>query len=201
MVDIPAPVARIAELMSGFHGTWSLCGGWAVDAWIGRETRHHDDVDIAVFDQDQRAIFDQLQGWTLVAHDSRVPDDTTEVWAGRRLELPAHVHAEARDGFALEVLLNERSDGHWVLSREPSLSEPVDRCIEPSPWGIPALVPELLLYFKATAYLGEGYDRPHDELDFAALLPRLAEPRRVWLADALRLTHPSHPWLDRLQAS
>jgi hypothetical protein len=39
--------------------------------------------------------------------------------------------------------------------------------------------------------------RPKDEADFAAFLPRLDEPARRWLADALSLLHPGHPWLAR----
>jgi Aminoglycoside-2''-adenylyltransferase len=198
MTSVPPPISRLADLMASFDPIWSLCGGWAVDAWIGYQTREHEDVDIAVFDDDQRAIFDQLRGWKLIAHDTLVAGDTGEPWNGRPLELPAHIHADSHDGFNLEVLLNERSNGDWVLSREPFLTVPVAHCAEPSAWGLPTLVPELLLYFKATEYFGEeGYDRPHDELDFFTLLDRLTESPRLWLRDTVSLVHPSHPWLDR----
>jgi hypothetical protein len=198
MTSVPPPISRLADLMASFDPIWSLCGGWAVDAWIGHQTREHEDVDIAVFDDDQRAIFDQLRGWKLIAHDTLIEGDSSEIWNGRRLELPAHIHADSHDGFNLEVLLNERSNGDWVLSREPFLTVPAARCVEPSDWGLPTLVPELLLYFKATEYFGEeGYDRPQDELDFFTLLDRLTESPRLWLRDAVSLVHPGHPWLDR----
>ena len=35
--------------------------------------------------------------------------------------------------------------------------------------------------------------RPKDEADFAACLPRLSEPARRWLRDAVSLLHPGHP--------
>jgi hypothetical protein len=198
MTSVPPPISRLADLMASFDPMWSLCGGWAVDAWVGHQTREHEDVDIAVFGEDQRAIFDQLRGWKLIAHDTLVAGDSSEVWNGRPLELPAHIHGDSHDGFNLEVFPNERSKGDWVLSREPFLTVPVARCVEQSDWGLPTLVPELLLYFKATEYFGEeGYDRPHDELDFFTLLDRLTESPRLWLWDAVSLVHPSHPWLDR----
>ena len=40
--------------------------------------------------------------------------------------------------------------------------------------------------------------RPKDEADLEAVLPRLGPARRRWLADALALAHPDHPWLGRL---
>lgn len=76
--QIPEPVAYVRDLLVGFTPTWCLCGGWAADAWLGRRTREHWDVDIAVFHGDQRAVFEDLAGWVLVGHDPNVPEDTTE---------------------------------------------------------------------------------------------------------------------------
>jgi Aminoglycoside-2''-adenylyltransferase len=56
-VDLPAPVSRVADLMSGFRPKWALCGGWAVDAWLGQQTRDHHDIDLAAFEHDQVAIY------------------------------------------------------------------------------------------------------------------------------------------------
>jgi hypothetical protein len=193
--------------MSAFRPGWSLCGGWAVDAWLGRQTRDHPDVDIAAFQDDQHAIFDHLAGWHLIAHDPQVADDSSEPWDGRRLDLPAHIHARSPDargrlpdhldapaqaGFALEVLLNERSGGDWIFSREPRIAVPLRRCVRQSAWGLPTLVPEVILFYKAKE------PRPHDELDFLALLPHLTDEQRDWLRDAVSLVHPVHPWLTQL---
>jgi hypothetical protein len=186
--------------MSTFHPTWCLCGGWALDAWLGRQTRDHADVDIAVFQDDQHAIFDHLAGWQLIAHDPHVAGDTTEPWDGRRLDLPAHIHARAHDGFKLEVLLDERSGRDWILSREPRISLPLRLCVQQSPWRLPTAIPEVLLFFKATAYFGisEMNDRPQDEGDFLTLVPHLTEKQRHWLREAIPLVHPDHPWLSQL---
>ena len=155
---------------------WSLCGGWAVDAWLGRQTRDHPDLDIAVFQDDQQAIFDHLSGWQLIAHDPQVAGDTSQPWDGRRLDLPAHIHARSHDGFNLEVILSERSRRDWVFSREPRITMPLRRTAQQSAWGLPAVVPEVILFYKATAYFAveELKDRRRqDEPDFLALLPHL----------------------------
>ena len=213
MTPVPETLARVADLMSAFRPKWSLCGGWAADAWLGRQTRDHADIDIAVFQDDQRAIFDHLAGWQLIGHDNHVADDSSEPWDGRRLDLPAHIHARSHDaapatpgtgrgpGFNLEVLLNERSSRDWIFSREPRIALPLQRCARQSAWGLPTVVPEVLLFYKATVYFGveELKDRrPQDEPDFLALLPRLTEKQCQWLWEAISLVHPRHPWLTQL---
>lgn len=207
MTPVPEPVARVADLMSTFGPKWSLCGGWAVDAWIGRQTRDHADVDIAVYHDDQRAIFEHLAGWQLVAHDPQVAGDTSEPWDGRRLVLPGHIHARSPEarlstpgrldaptqvGFSLDIQLNERSGNEWVLSWEPRVATSLHRGAQRFAWGVPTVVPEVLLYYKSKD------PRPHDEFDFLALLPHLAEKQRYWLREAISLVHPGHQWLTQL---
>ncbi len=207
---VPDPVAPIAELMSAFPAPWALCGGWAVDAWLGRQTRDHGDVDISVFIQDQRALFDHLDGWQLVAHGPIVPVDTNEPWDGRRLDLPVHIHGRLdagealpagvltpQQGFSLDIQFGDRSGDDWILSRRPRISLPLRNGIQASPWGLPTVVPEVLLFFKATAYFGIEEQmtggRFQDEPDFLAVLPHLTEEQGHWLREAISLVQPGHP--------
>jgi hypothetical protein len=202
--------------MSGFHQKWALCGGWAVDAWLGRQTREHGDIDVFVFEAAQRAVYDHLAGWHLNADDV---ESQGQPWGGRPLTLPAHIHcaspesgfveadlakgvSNARDGFNLEVMFNERSDEDWVLNAEPRLVVPLSRCIHRSAWDLPTVAPELLLFYKGTAYVGtKNHLRPRDEADFAALLPLLTGEQREWLRTAVSKVYVGeHPWLAELSA-
>jgi len=202
---VPEPVARVADLMSTFRPWWSLSGGWAVDAWLGRLSRDHGDVDIAVFLDDQRALLDHLVGWELIAHDPNVAGNTSEPWDGRPLDLPAHIHGRLRDarsptpdrldapaqqGFGLDVQINERSGDDWIFSREPRVTMPLHQAVRQSEWGLPTLVPEVLLFYKASEL------RRRDKLDFLALLPHLTQEQRDWLRSAISLL--GHPWLAQL---
>lgn len=178
------PVIYVRDLLAGLTVPWFLCGGWAADVWLGRQTRPHFDVDIAVVHDDQRAIFEHLRGWVLVAHDPNVPDDTTERWDGRRLDPPAHIHAfkaQNNSAFEFEFLLSERSGAE------------LERFSAPSPFGLRVFSPELVLYYKAG-----GEHRRQDEDDFAALLPTLHEAQRRWLREAVAEAHPHDPWLVHL---
>jgi hypothetical protein len=188
--------------MSAFRAPWALCGGWAIDAWLGRQTRDHGDVDISVFIQDQRALFDHLAGWQLIAHDPHVTGDTSEPWDGRRLDLPGHIHGrldageglpdrlDGQQGFSLDVQFGDRSGDDWILSSQPRISLPLRKGVQQSPWGLPTVVPEVLLFFKALEL------RRRDKLDFLTLLPDLTQEQRDWLRSAISLV--GHPWLSPL---
>jgi hypothetical protein len=177
--------------MEAFGSTWSLCGGWAVDSWLGRQTREHLDVDIAIFRDDERAIFEHLADLHLAAHDT--PDAThNDRWDGRALDFPAHIHATFEDGLPWELQLNERSGRDWILGRDPRITIPVERFAQSSSWGLPTMAPEVLLWYKAEA------SRSHDEADLRAVVPHLTDGQRDWLREAITLAHGDHPWLGRL---
>lgn len=214
---VPDAVAYVRDLLVGFGPPWFLSGGWAVDAWLGRQTRDHGDVDITVFHHDQRAIIEHLSGWALVGHDPNVADDTTEPWNGRQLDLPAHVHVPSigsplatsttatHAAFEFEFLLNERSGDEWVLNREQRIVVPLDRSTQRSTWGLPTASPEVVLFFKAGGNVSAaeletsgGGLRSRDEEDFFALLPILSATQRSWLRDSLAEVRPAHPWLAQL---
>src|SRR6185312_4061224 len=105
----PEEVAsRLGSLMEGFEAPWCVAGGWALDLFLGRATRDHGDVELAVFRQDQSLIHSQFPGWTLTVsiNGRREPWKPTN-----RLELPVHeIHAYSPDEppEGIELLLNER---------------------------------------------------------------------------------------------
>jgi hypothetical protein len=202
---VPDEVARIVDTMSGFPAPWALGGGWAVDAWIGEMTREHGDVDVIVFSDDHHEVYKHLRGWQL-AHHPNLPDDGNAAWDGRRLVWPDHLHGRlecgeevppggalwADQGWHLDVQFNERAEDDWVLSREPSVTLPIEQTSRNSPLGAPTVVPEVLLFYKAIDM------RRRDKLDFERLLPLLSDAQRGWLRDAL--ARVGHPWLQQLSA-
>src|SRR5918995_5756679 len=129
MTSIPRPVVRVAELMSTFRPWWALCGGWAVDAWIGEQTRDHVDIDIVTFADDQRAVFEQLSSWNLIAHDAIVDQETTEPWDGRRLVLRAHVHAHSDGDVDFETLRDRLAPDERTWLRDS-----ISRLYPAHPW-------------------------------------------------------------------
>ena len=73
------------------------------------------------------------------------------------------------------------------------MSVPLTHAVRTSPWGVPTVAPEVLLFFKSRDL------RRRDKLDFAALLPQLTAEERAWLHDAV--SRLGHPWVSELAAS
>jgi hypothetical protein len=189
-----ADVHAVVGLLGDFDRRWYVAGGWAIDCYLGRQTRPHDDLEIAIFRDAQWALHSYLGDWSF----ERVVDDNREAWnADSYLQLPVHeLHASNPDSRRrprdLEVLLNDREGGDWVYRRDPAVTRSLDAFGEFTATGIPYLAPEVVLLYK-TPLFGQ-----HDQRDFEACLPRLERDRRSWLRQAVRRVDPEHPWLERL---
>ena len=51
---------RVASVMEPLGVWWAIAGGWAIDRWLGRVTRDHHDVEIAIQRHDQAAVHREL---------------------------------------------------------------------------------------------------------------------------------------------
>jgi len=179
--------AALAELPC----PWFVAGGWALDLYLGRVTREHADVDVALYRADQRALRRWLAagGWSA----ERAADGRLEPWGEDEwLALPVHeIHCRRPAGEPghLEFLLNEGDAAEWRFRKAPAITRPRSLVEMRSPEGIPFYAPEVVLLYKALAR------RRHDDADFAAARPSLAPERRAWLRGALASIDPSHPGL------
>jgi len=184
------PVLEVARLMRGFPRPWYIAGGWAIDLFLRRETREHDDIDVAILRKDQAELRTHLaaRAFEKVVDGQRLP------WLdGEWLDLPVHeVHTTSETRARVEFLLNESSGAIWQFRRNPAITRRLDLTGMRTSAGVPFLVPEIVLLFKAKA-LGA-----RDARDFDLTQSRLrAEPRR-WLKHALETCHPGHTWIARL---
>jgi len=184
----PAELQSVIDILGDYEGQWAIAGGWAIDLFLGRTTRPHADVDVAVFRDEQsglRAAFPQFE--FRVAIDGALVD-----WEiGRVVGLPLHeIHAVTPVG-TIEFLLNDRRDGHWVYRRDTRIERPLTSAILRSTSG-PILAPEIVLLYKSKQPRGT------DDADLANTMPHLSTDAREWLLAALQLSVPDHPWIEPL---
>ncbi len=191
-------VLKIKKLMTGFKKPWFIAGGWAIDLFIGHPTREHQDIEIAIFRKDQRAIRSHLIGWELrkvIPKKGQIYP--RELWAEDEwLELPIHQIEAQRIGSdrdPLEILLNESSGELWRFRRNMEITRPIERIGMRSEDGIPFIAPEIALLYKAKA---PSIKRNED--DFYRAVDLLGEERRLWLKKAIEICHPEHHWLESL---
>ena len=181
--------AEVAERLRGVSAPWYVLAGWALDLFIGRQTREHADLEIGV----PADRFEEIRS-ALGAFEFVVVGDG-QAWPVAEETLRAHRQTWVReeDGpWHLDVV-REAWDGEvWVFRRDERIRLPAPSLISRTTEGIPFVRPEVALLFKARA------PRPKDTADFQLVLPHLDAAQRRWLGDALALTHPGHVWLKEL---
>jgi hypothetical protein len=181
-----------ARRLARVGAPWAVAAGWAIDLFLGRERREHEDLEIAVptdrFDEIATALGELefhvvTRGLAEPVAEARALMTTThQTWGLDR----------AANAWRIDVF-REPHDGHyWLARRDESIRLPYDELIEHTPDGIPYERPEVVLLFKAKQA------RPKDEADLAAVLPQLTGDRRRLLAGWIAQVHPGHFWLPDL---
>ncbi|RVU18950.1 hypothetical protein EOT10_31080 [Streptomyces antnestii] len=182
---------QVAERLDGVKAPWCIAAGWALDLFRGEQSRPHGDLEIAVPAAEFPEIRDRFPECVFDAVGSG------RVWPEAGDEALAATHQTwLRDPvsgqFLLDVFREPHEGGTWICRRDDRLRLPYDAIIARTADGIPYLVPELVLLFKAKAA------RPKDQADFDGVLPLLSRARRDVLSGWLELVHPGHPWLAEL---
>jgi hypothetical protein len=186
-------IEKIAALLRDLRCEWYVCGGWAVDLFLGRVTRAHKDVDVSIARGSQLEVREYLKtrGWSFEkAHDGRL----TPWEDGELLSLPFHAvwcRNGAHEPDFVELMLDEIDEGRFTFRRDSSVMMPRGRMSFETPSGVPVLAPELVLLYKSNA--AEEYAD-----DFRNSVGALGPEARAWLKDALVKVYGRHPWAEEL---
>ena len=187
----PAAIAAGAAVMDRVGVWWGIAGGWAIDLWLGEQTREHHDVEVVVRRCDQGVIHAALSAdWELFALDP--PGSGWKPWNGTPIDAGAF-QLQARSSVGEFDLFTETvDDDQWYFRCDGRITTPADGVVMLSAVGIPIVRPELQLLYMARS------TEPKNERDFQATRPHLTADAAAWLADALRITLPGHHWLRQL---
>lgn len=203
-MDIPSrtldEVFAVCRFMANFPGPWWIGGGWAIDLWLGSQSREHEDIEICILQRDQHLVRSYCAGWQFFTprNNQWAPMADDEVLAPPQFMLqfqqtPATVTMVEGMPPVFEFLLNDvADDNQWIFLPEPSVRIPLDQIHGTSPLHLPVTMPEIVLLHKAL------YVRPKDEHDFQHVLPHLSANQRAWLAMQLARLWPQHAWLPQL---
>lgn len=187
---------EVARFFSALEIPWWVSGGWALDLFLGRTTRAHEDIDVQFLRRDQQLIRAHFQGWDMqeAGHPGKWP--FREWKPGTALNPDIHdvwCRPSAAAPWAIQLMVADHRADQWVCRRDARICRPLITIGQRTDAGISYLAPEIQLLYKAKGL------RPKDEADFATTLPFLDGARRQWLAQALALVHPGHPWLLQLE--
>ena len=186
---------QAAAALAGVDVPWRVSAGWAIDLFVGRERREHEDLELAAPANRFSDVQAALHGldFHVVTHGVAAPvaeatvlmETIHQTWA---LDRDANV-------WRLDVFREPFDGDGWVCRRDESIRLPYDEVIEHTADGIPYERPEIVLLFKAK------HSRPKDEADLAAVLPLLSPERRALLAQWLDQVHPGHFWLPDIRGA
>jgi hypothetical protein len=171
---------------------WAVAAGWALDLFLGRVTREHEDLEIVVLNDDVPSVLEAFRepdwqwrvpmpGWLHPLRSSAY-DETHQTW----------LWSHAANAFVLDMFRDEHEGGTWICRRDRNLSMPWTQASHAVAGQVPFLVPEIVLLFKAK------HARAKDLQDLTQTLPALETTQRDWLRDAIALVHPGHDWLALL---
>ena len=185
---------QAAAALDGVTAPWAVAGGWALDLWLGEQTREHEDLEIAV----PAGFFPEIQAPLENLGLKLFENDNGQMTALAQGEAPGRgfqtwVMDPAVNGWVLDVFREPGDAQTWIYRRTGELSAPRALASGRTAGGIPFVAPQIVLLFKAYVT-----PRDKDEADFALAAPRLSAAARDWLAAGLEVIRPGHPWIERL---
>ena len=183
--------SAVARRLAGITTPWCVAAGWALDLFLGTRTRPHGDIEIAIPAAGFPEVRARFPGYAFDAVSSG------RIWEDASPEALAATHQTwlrdpATGDYLLDVFREPHDGDTWICRHDETIRLAYREIIDHTDNGIPYLVPELVLLFKAK------HARPKDQADFATALPRLNPTRRRTLAELLAGAHPGHRWLADL---
>jgi len=183
---------EVARHLAGIATPWYVAAGWALDLFLGGQTREHGDIEVAIPAASFPMVRDRFPGFVFDGVG------TGRIWADAPPDVLAATHQTwlrdpATGNYLLDVFREPHEGDTWICRRDETIRFPYRDIIHHTDDGIPFQAPELVLLFKAK------YARGKDQADFAATVPRLSPAQRETLSGLLARLHPGHPWLAALQ--
>jgi Aminoglycoside-2''-adenylyltransferase len=171
-----------------------IAGGWAIDLFVGRTTRAHADLDIAIRRGDQLATRKSLSDFGFAAADPPGAGVLREVSQDEYLQKPIHnLWVNNKTDWVFEILLNDFKNGMWIYRRNAEITGPAEDFGWKHHDGFLVIAPEIQLLYKAAT------PRAKDTLDFETALPYLSVLAKDRLRKWIQLSSgPNHPWLKSI---
>jgi hypothetical protein len=190
----PLAPDEVKVLLEGAPFHWWIAGGCAIENFVGRSFRSHGDIDVLILRKDRALARAWLADWDCWVAD---PPGSLRPWrAGEALPLSVSdiwCRRRCGDPWRFQLMLDDSDEVYWRSRRDPRVSKPISELGWNDADGIPFLVPEVQLFYKAKA------PRPKDAADFVATLPLLSHRQKNLLKNAIVAAYgQKNSWLRLL---
>lgn len=183
----PPPKAA-AELLKHVAVHWWIAGGWAIDLFVGTQTREHSDLEIGCFRSDVAAIVARLAGWDLRTAKDGVLKPFDAVCLDTAQVHSVWCRPSGSQHWVIEILIEDREGAEWRYRRDARIRRAAEGIFVRTREDLPYLRPEIQLLYKSK------WPRPKDDADFATAWPLLTDEPKQWLARAILLASPDCRW-------
>ncbi len=204
------------DLLKAHPFDYAICGGYAIDLFLGETSRPHGDLDMLVYWPQRDTVIQcmndlgyavyEMLGDGKAHHITDIADQRKwkrniicvkgdcDLVSLTPTEEPDVVRIAFRHGTPslqmLEFLFNDKTDTEFLYARDHRVRRNLADALL-SRDGIPYLAPELCLLYKSTDTARES-----NQHDFRTAFPRMHPEQQAWLQNALRTLYPQgYPWL------
>jgi GNAT superfamily N-acetyltransferase len=190
----PLSADEVKKLFSSFQSQWWIAGGWAIDLFLKKQTRPHDDIDILIRRDDQLEIQNLLADWDLWAAD---PPGTLKPWPkgeflGRGLQ-DIWARKTPKDPWQIQIMLFDTENGDWIFKRDEQIRKSLSSMTVKTEDGFSLMAPEIQLLYKSKSL------RQKDHLDFNNALSAMDITQKTWLKEKLIQVYGyRHEWIAKL---
>lgn len=209
-------IEKLIDELKNMKVKWALCGGLAIDCFLGYSSRIHKDLDIVVSFDDIKEVIEYLKyrGWKAYApvgqgrfaeFDQILEDNNLyfdNVWCFKD-NANFIIETKYEDGFTffefnrteqidldfIEVLCSKEDLDHYIYLKNDAITRTIDKAyIEFNDFRI--LAPEIILLYKLRTVKNTDYKQ-----DFNLVIDKLGDEQRVWLKSAIEIEYPEgHEW-------
>jgi len=173
---------------------WWFAGGWALDLWLGRETRAHGDLDFTIFRSHFSALYFLLKNdFEFYIATKGSLNKIKSVSDLERSDWNVWIKEKGAHEWSFQCLISDEIDQQWTYRRNQKIKR--DKKL----FGLMAksseriIAPEIQLLFKSKLQNNK------DQVDFDNVVPLLSVSQKQWLRNSLKATYDyDHPWLNTL---
>lgn len=208
---------ELSEHLFDMNVKWYLCGGFAIDAYLGKITRKHKDLDITVSFDDMKECIEylKLKGWEIdapVGNQRLVPVEIAlersdlyfdNIWCYKKGA--DFIKTEKTEGIFkyvkfndrvqteldfIEVLFNKIENSIFYYQKNHNIMINTEIAFIKKR-EINILAPEIILLYKSRNYNNDGYKH-----DFDVVINKIEKKRYDWFINAMNILYPEgHPWI------
>ncbi|RAI82270.1 hypothetical protein BFS35_000885 [Macrococcoides goetzii] len=173
-------IASLKQIMCDADFDWYLAGGIALDEFLGRKTRDHEDMDILVNFKYLERILDFFKNYKIyTARNGSLSfslfnevHSTDSLWIAK----------DDEESFIIQILFFEEEAEHWIYKRDDAVRKRVEEIYFVKN-DMKIIQPEIQLLYK----LDSSDVREKDLYDYQNVFPVLEERQRAWLDQYVNL--------------